>query len=267
MRRLLTDIPVWVRSRLPFVWLLALFSGCIVVEDSSFPDTSPTPTMNRPPFIQDVQVLAGYDDRYAECYWDFYAWVEDPDGLEDVASVSVSIIDDYGDGYGVVVGIYELVADAGGQWSNTVYQTYAPDANCSYAGHYAYEFAASDWSSAYDAVIVEPNAPVNAWPYFTGAEVLTGYDDAYGQCYWQFYAWVEDPDGLADIDEVYVDVQDLDDPGVLVERFYLADDGLGQWSDTIFAAYAGDADCNKPEAYQILFWVYDSAGNHDRLVP
>ena len=243
-------------------------TGCIIVDESGgsgYP--SPTPALERPPFIEDVQVVAGYDDYYDECYWDFYAWVQDPDGVMDIEGVTVSILDDYQDDFGVVVESFDLVPDDGEQWSNTVYQTYAGNANCSYAGYYAYLFEAYDWAGAYDAVTVEPEPVANAWPYFLDATVEAGFDEVYDQCFWNFFAWVDDPDGVEDIDTVYVDVVDLEDPDIITERFYLADDGEGQWSDTIYADYAGAADCNRPDAYVFDFWVFDSAGNHDRLTP
>ncbi len=248
-----------------------LVTGCIIVDESgggTYPSPSPSPTASEePPFIEDVQVVAGYDDDYEECYWDFYVWVQDPNGQADLGGVTVSIVDDYDGDFGVVVEAYDLVADDGEQWSNTVYQTYAVNADCNYAGVYAYLFEVHDRAGGYDAVTVAPEPVEDAAPYFVQASVEAGFDDAYEQCFWDLATWVDDPDGPADIDAVYLDVIDLEAPDVILERFYLADDGAGHWSDTIYADYAGAADCTTPDAYDYHFWVFDRAGAHARLSP
>ncbi len=134
------------RTTLALIWLTALlvpvFSGCIYVEAEP----------NRQPYLTYVDAYAGWDSYYGQCYWEFYAWVQDWDGCYDVRTVSVDVVDL---AYGDIVATFNLASDGcidstTQQFSDTIYEQYAGWADCNYPDYYGYDFYAYDSYGAYD---------------------------------------------------------------------------------------------------------------------
>ena len=126
--------------------VVANLTGCIVVDNGGYQQP-----FNSSPYIQDVDVFCSWDSYYADYRWDFYAFVDDSDGYEDVRNTWVEVFD--GSGY---LERWDLAYDRGGQWSNTVYEYYSDYLNCDYYDLYEFDFRANDAYGAEDSVTFIP---------------------------------------------------------------------------------------------------------------
>ncbi len=125
--------------------------GCVVIATDDGPDHYPSGGGYDyyAPYITSQSVTCNWDGYYQDYYFDFYAWVEDPD--YDVVDVYVDIYDPYYDEY---VETWDLVYDGGTQWSNRIYETYSYYLDCEYMDTYDYYFWAFDSYGASDSVVV-----------------------------------------------------------------------------------------------------------------
>lgn len=101
--------------------------------------------------------------------------------------------------------------------------------------------------------VVTSNYP----PSVTSAAAWVYYDPAYGDDIWAFEAFVDDPDGLLDVQQVWADVYDEWAGGILVESFelYPTDDPSYWYSD-----WYGSTTMLDPfwDGYTVDFVAYDS---------
>jgi hypothetical protein len=102
--------------------------------------------------------------------------------------------------------------------------------------------------------------PLNASPLITYADAGCEPDDYYHDFVWYFDADVDDADGPADVDQVYVDVYDSYD-GTWVDGFDLyPDQGITWYSDWVGSSTY--LDCTYPD-YVVDFTAVDIFGATD----
>lgn len=97
-------------------------------------------------------------------------------------------------------------------------------------------------------------APANFAPVIGWAEAGCFWDERSYDWVWYFDAEVADPDGFADLTDVYADVLD-DWDGRLVDSFQLEDYGGGEFS-TAWFQWDTYLDC-RSGPYRIEFVAYD----------
>lgn len=87
-------------------------------------------------------------------------------------------------------------------------------------------------------------------------------DEGVGEYFFEFQTAVEDLDGLGDIDQVDVTVQDVE-TGAVIDSFSLIDEGDGIYGGLVWESESA-LYCGEPQ--DVLFEVWDFAGGYDSLI-
>jgi hypothetical protein len=130
--------------------LIAVLSGCIIVDDNDGGYIPPAPVAtNSTPWVDAANAGCAYDPSYNQDIWYFEAWTNDYDGAFDVVQVWADVYDDRS---GALVESFALYpTDDPTYW----YADYLTGLNCWYPS-YSVDLVAYDSWDAASAITILP---------------------------------------------------------------------------------------------------------------
>lgn len=236
----------------PMVFASAMalgLGGCFFIHDDD-------PYHGSAPRIEDnggTFYFCEYDVHANDYYWEYQASVWDGDGSQDIRFVDVTFYDAY---TGNFVDQVELFEEGGGIWGAWSYER---ETNLWCGDPYEVVFYAEDYAGNSDTLVYGGGGTHNGAPIISQSPADTWADcfDAGGYWAFEFQAFVDDPDGVTDVDYVQVTFDDLWD-GYTAGSYTLNYEGGGFWGGWIEEGNGNDLYCGNP--YAVTFYAEDLYG-------